>query len=76
MKDKAFLFSLILLMAFLTYVKSKVCSLVLYNTSLLRWAQKGLYLTVVNSIDQEDVQSLWRTKMLASISLQATRCPE
>lgn len=70
MKDKAFLFSLILLMAFLTYVKSRVCSLVLYNVALLSdGPMKVPYLTVVNSIDQENVQSLWRKTTLANVSL-------
>lgn len=75
MNDKAFLFSLILLMALLTYTKSKLYSPVLHNTSLLSdGLTKDPYLTVVHSIHQENVQSLWRTKRLASISLEAKRC--
>lgn len=73
MNDKAFLFSLILLMAFLTYMKSKVYSLVLHNTPLQSDGSiKDPHLTVVNSIHQENVQPLWRTKT-ANISVEAKR---
>lgn len=68
MNDKAFLFSLIRLMAFLTYTESNVYSLRLHHSPLLSDGRmRDAHLAVVNSVDQENVQALRRTKALASI---------